>query len=999
MSLPSGCEQCRKSSLSLLLLRPSPVAHSASLSPANTAAVVSDPALTKGLAPSCLPTESRLVLRLLRPGFVHVYIAAPPPALNKNWLTFRVTEDADIVPDDRPLFKQPGACVACVRPEHNKVGLKVLTLPHAHKIEEVSLAFSANLWSPSIRAKNAANPEVMQKIVMGGSSPNTFKPTADKLRQHILECKLTQRGVYGNTKPAFAFNELAREQATDQLAEYLQSVAAAHPKTKGNELAVVLADPVGLTTELNHLRVLQHELLTNEIKSSKHGHALGSAAAADGLREAIYSKHLQEAHSKISERLTEEQFRKRAWPAGTKWLKLDAESKRMLPPQRIPTNRSGGYVEHEQRDADLMGIVRYPDHDQRAQAWAANKFAEDWSQYSPYIDDEARKRWFSKFRDMLKKRYEDALERLEQDWWASCIDKRTLGYFSSHFDAADPNDLKSFHSPGTAYSRENHLIRVPEPYSKGAVLDSYLAQLEESITDEHAVMLRAIVSNQRHFFAAVHQQLTADPGDGMRDKAYDILKDLPLTRKYGWLSDTVGAFGLGQVTALAGAVISATSRVAYNKARWGQWTLKAQLVAGVQQATEYMRKAQLDASLAGKAPNRPVLITARISAADVLDLRKQRVNRVAGLSTEVLKELRKSGASITVAVLTDSDTIRAGTDIKTILTNDTGTTAISGGTAAKEAAQAAKTAGQYGLEHAEVLRLAQQQITVGRVAVANIGQLLSGANADSLSALNGANGRLAIGCLMVQILGFNNALSTYQNASGSTGARNFSDAELGLYDSAIGLTAALVQIVSIGKDAYDVSKYGTSVATTRLFPAGLRAAGGVFGVAGSFISVIAMRGKRAAAQEAGDDDAGDLYRIAAAAFFGNLITSGLGTAGIIAETAVARGAGGVIIKAVAVRFGASATIATIGGVALSASGIGLVLLGVGLAVQLTAIALTPSALQKWFSKSYFGKNHEILWFSFGNRDERFTNMLEELKALDLILAEFTPKKPVNVKEA
>ena len=69
-SLFSGsADTCNPSGLSLLLLRASPIAKDAKLAPLGAEAVKSADALVEGLVPARKPTESRMVLRLLRAGF------------------------------------------------------------------------------------------------------------------------------------------------------------------------------------------------------------------------------------------------------------------------------------------------------------------------------------------------------------------------------------------------------------------------------------------------------------------------------------------------------------------------------------------------------------------------------------------------------------------------------------------------------------------------------------------------------------------------------------------------------------------------------------------------------------------------------------------------------------------------------------------------------------------------------------------------------------------
>jgi len=165
--LQEKCKHCNKSSLSLLLLRPSPIALDGRLAPLGSDAVQSSEDLVDELMPSRRPTESRPVLRYLRPGFVHVYIPKPPPRV-KQWLVYQVTERAELIAHTEPDFDPATPGKVCRRIDHNPVGRIALALPQAHLIDEVWLAYSANTWDETLRGRNAANPEVMHQVVLGG---------------------------------------------------------------------------------------------------------------------------------------------------------------------------------------------------------------------------------------------------------------------------------------------------------------------------------------------------------------------------------------------------------------------------------------------------------------------------------------------------------------------------------------------------------------------------------------------------------------------------------------------------------------------------------------------------------------------------------------------------------------------------------------------------------------------------------------------------------------
>ena len=97
------CEHCNKSTLSLLLLRPSPIPRAAPLRISGSDAVADAGGHAAGLLPARTPTESRTVLRLLRSGFVHVYIPSPPSPM-RQWYVYQINDNADLIPDINPAF-------------------------------------------------------------------------------------------------------------------------------------------------------------------------------------------------------------------------------------------------------------------------------------------------------------------------------------------------------------------------------------------------------------------------------------------------------------------------------------------------------------------------------------------------------------------------------------------------------------------------------------------------------------------------------------------------------------------------------------------------------------------------------------------------------------------------------------------------------------------------------------------------------------------------------
>ena len=68
---------------------------------------------------------------------------------------------------------------------------------------------------------------------------------------------------------------------------------------------------------------------------------------------------------------------------------------------------------------------------------------------------------------------------------------------------------------------------------------------------------------------------------------------------------------------------------------------------------------------------------------------------------------------------------------------------------------------------------------------------------------------------------------------------------------------------------------------------------------------------------------------------------------------------------------------------LSASGIGWVFLIAGVGAQLAAVALTPSQVQQWVGRSYFGRDWDVFGRPAGRRRDSFPrgNWLAERDAL------------------
>jgi hypothetical protein len=961
-----GCDACNKSGLSLLLLRPSPIAKDAKLAPLGAEAVSSADATAEGQVPARKPTESRTLLRLLREGFVHVYIPSPPPGL-QNWLVYRVTPNADLVAEGNPVFSQMPQPPACGRESHNKAGMRLLHIPQAHMIGSIWIAYSANLWGDKLKSQNAANPKAMQQVSLQGGGRNTFKPTTEALKSQVLECALASIRAKGAEASApqvdqdFPFVSMAGE--VQSLADNLQRAAACHPKTKGLELAVVLRDPVGFVAELNAIRLWRHELARTEIEKPENAHPLNSSNALLGLKKSVLDINLTDSFVQVSPLKTKAAFdQAKDLPVGTQWHALSPEERLALSKAASGSDAFGAVLLSPYKRAfeqPNLGRVVYPDHDARALAWANEQTAKTWGPIAKKYDEVARAAWVSAFEAKMKAAHHDPLVKYEDDWIAAAHDAQLLAYFADHFDDQDPNDPKKLHSPGATYARESQYVYTPAPITTGPVLDTYLTMLDKPVSDKSAVVQRALVGNQASVFesmqayaGALYQTAIGDPGadpdqgGGMRDKAYDFMKGLynesKALKQYGWLGNAIGVFSTHHLAALTAAGISAVARSNAASPALMRGLGKVQGLWGVQQAVELV----VQGALSGNAAKVPLLITMKVDVADALAVLRARKGQDLGVSRSQVKKLRGSGAKIKLSVLTDSDALRAAQgDVNALLKDaNTGTVGMKGA-----ATSAAAAGGAVVLSQEQFLALYAKQSQVGATGVQAVRQALVQGTADIRSITLSLDGRLAIGSIFVQALGLLNGLKALESGKDQRAVR---DAWYGIYDSTAGTMGGLLEMWAVAVNSRALAQAGTEAAKRSLPLGALRFAGNIAGAAGGAVNAVAAWAKAEDALAAGDIGVARLYYGSMAAFTGTVATSTVIAFSAGANTLAARGIGGIAGRGVLLRIGAAGTAEIIG---LSVSGWGLVLLGAGVLFQVGATVLTPTPMQKWASRSYFGK--------------------------------------------
>lgn len=968
MSQPSSsCEKCQKSGLSLLLLRPSPVAKTGPLVPSGAQSVQSDMALLNGLVPKRAPTESRYVLRLLRAGYVHVHIPSPPPGL-KAWLTYRVTEQGDLIAQGDALFGNPSASITCNSKGHNAAGLKLLHIPQVHKITgPIWIAFSANLWNDKLKSQNAANPKVMQQLeLLAGPNPaqHSFKPEMGQLQGKVLECAVSQLRINGHTEHDFAFNTMAGPGRIEQLASSLSRAAACHPKTAGKELAVVLADPIGLATELNALRLRRHELAKAEMEKPENAHPLNSSNALMGLKQVTLRSNLARSYETVSPVMSKGAFgdvmrvkpNPRGWPEGTVWEPLEA----------TPENKA--------KYGHGMGRVVFPDHHERAVAWARAQTKATWATMTKHFNEQERTGWLKQFEAKMKAEHDIPLARFEADWWAARQDSLFSDCFDLHFDDTDPNQALSSHCAGYVYTREVAQATTPAPLTQSKVLDEYLIELDKSPTDTKAILLRAMVANQAELMPKLQAVFDinlklgiAHLHENRNDKLYDLAAGLlqgahgannpnaaqKLIVKYSWLStalgDLLGGYTLIIAKSLYATLAASAARAgtAFYASEQGRKLLqKAQSLLLVQRATDFV----LQHSISGGGLKTPMQITKRYPIGHAMAL-------VAGRDDMSRTQIQKAskGGFIDLTLTSDNQEFaKLAGNMDEAVAQGKGRVSLP----AKPKAVLLQTPAALGtlvLSEAQFSRLWIDKLKLSGRAANAFKESLSGGNA----VMRSLDGRLAMGVVLINGVGLQSAFSSLS----SEDARTVRNGWVGMTDSTASVIGGLLQLWEVAAKASIAKRLGGQAVQRSVGINTLRASAAALGVVAGVANSFGQFARANDAYNDGNAGLAWMYVGSGLAFAGTSVTAGLTLAGALADRQLAKGVASAAARRMAMRFGAQGAATLLG---ISVSGWGVILLGAAVLFEVGAVLVTPTELQKWIKRSYFGNGPQDQKFPRGD---------------------------------
>lgn len=460
-------------------------------------------------------------------------------------------------------------------------------------------------------------------------------------------------------------------------------------------------------------------------------------------------------------------------------------------------------------------------------------------------------------------------------------------------------------------------------------------------------MLRAMLANQTWAI----EQIASEVDQNKRDKLYDFMKGLvlgaadakkpnaaqQLLRKYSWLGDLVGGYSLGIWGSAVSGLTTVLARTPASPQAWDWLTKKVESMGLIRQGTDLA----LQATLAGKGFRVPVIVKVRLPIDDAMQLLRDRTGQQLGLSRNQLKRIKKTQGTVELSLLTDNHAVAKAQGSIEDLTKSPDSTVKLG--------SAARTQGASALSGTIVLT-AQEFTTLYRAQAPLMGsaaKALQDSLQDVRAVVKGLDGRLAIGSVVIQCLG----LISNLNSLSSKDLKEVRNAWYGVCDSAAGMIGGLMEAWAVVYSSRLLATAGKTAAEQSIKLAGLRVGALVTGVVGGIVNAAYAKVQAEDQKNKGNHGAANFYRASFIAFIGTGGTAAGAGIGAIADVVVARQIGNAAVQRAAAAISARMAAPMLG---MSLSGWGLLFLGAGMIAQVGATILTPTPLQKWVQKSYFG---------------------------------------------
>ena len=386
--------------------------------------------------------------RLLRSGYLNVYDEA-----RDRWDFYFVTPEAYFfrlsqTPGIAPVL--PSKPFDCPDLGHREVA-SCITIPDAKRATKVWLGFSDAMWTDTVKKLHAN--AAYRKRHMRCVDVKAYAASVDakqcfgikQLGNRVVEYAVEDRAA----KESFSWSPFALNPRKERLPRL---IAECDRMNKDKGFAVVLDDPVGITTELGVLMQGYFDQFVND-KARKRELAVSTAIAQI---ESVVREQALVTEEKAAEDLANQQLSQ----PDIGWLFKD-------------------YADRKAKQIESLRTVT---------AEEAKRAGDDaWQRYTEKFDDNARRKWQSAFDESLKTidaKYIAPLAQVHATWMQT---GDMLNYFECNHD---PESAES----GIVYAKTLQLC-VGSTQDKGACFDLYTKWLQGDVRDKANLILGALTLN------------------------------------------------------------------------------------------------------------------------------------------------------------------------------------------------------------------------------------------------------------------------------------------------------------------------------------------------------------------------------------------------------------------------------------------------------------------------------------------------------------------------
>ena len=396
-----------------------------------------------------LPSKAaHYTTRLLRSGYLNVYDEA-----RKRWDFYFVTAEAYFfrlsqTPGVVPVL--PSKPFDCPDVGHCEVA-SCITIPDAKHATQVWIGFSDVMWTDAVKALH--NDAAYRKRHMRCVTVNSFASSPDakqcfdikQLGSRVVEYGIDERAA----KESFAWGPFAMQPRKARLPRLLAECDRMY-KNKG--FAVVLDDPVGITTELGVLMQGYFNLFVNDKARQRE---LAAATAISQIEAAVKEQAMvseEEAAQELATQMLSQPDIGMLFESHRKWKMQQYE---------------------EMRTVTFAEAKRASD--------------QEWTKYTEKFDDVARRKWQSDFNAALTSfdsTHIAPLAKVHSVWMQS---GDMANYFECNHDPQSPES-------GLVYAKTLQLC-IGSTQDKKACFDLYGKWLEGNVTDKSNLILQALTLN------------------------------------------------------------------------------------------------------------------------------------------------------------------------------------------------------------------------------------------------------------------------------------------------------------------------------------------------------------------------------------------------------------------------------------------------------------------------------------------------------------------------